>query len=165
MEQVDLVDVSHDQGRANRLEGTVIDLRFDDASTDAVDLGERIELGFGDEAEQLRLRLENSVIDLRDDHAPTVRFADGDRVLLFDEAAAEIDFAEGDAVDLTMPTTNMWTRPDTCLAVLVNRARFRQGGIAAVSKDRTDLTELAVLSSRGGDVDARRLARLARGCR
>ena len=61
-------------------------------------------------------------------------------------------------IELSLPTVGMWARPDRCLPMLVNRARFRLGGVAAVSTERIDLTELAVLASRRGDVDARRLA-------
>jgi len=68
-------------------------------------------------------------------------------------------------IELSLPTVGMWARPDRCLPVLVNRARFRLGGVAAVSTERIDLTELAALASRRGDVDARRLAHLARNCR
>ena len=168
MEQVDLVDVSHDQRTFNHLEDAVIDLRFD---VPVVRLGDGIDLGFDAAPDLAHLQLDETVIDLRHDGAPVVHLGSGDPLRMFGEPEPEAPRPEptrpeAAPIDLTMPTNkNMWARPDTCLAVLVNRARFRQGGVAAVSKERTDLTELAVLSSRGGAVDARRLARLARGCR
>jgi hypothetical protein len=84
-----------------------------------------------------------------------------------DATAPVLRFGDADAdtttsAALSLPTVGMWTRPDRCLPLIVNRARFRLGGVAAVSQDRIDLTELAALASRRGDVDARRLARLAR---
>jgi hypothetical protein len=119
-----------------------------------------IELGPAPDPEPPRLRDDGVVIDLRDDHEPVVVI--GDRPIdLFDGSTAGQP-RDHLAAALSLPTVGMWTRPDRCLPVLVNRARFRQGGVTAVSAERIDLTELAVLASRRGDVHAHRLARLAR---
>ena len=120
-----------------------IDLRFD---VPVIDLREQhLDLDFSIAPEPPGLRNHDVVIDLRDDGSPMVVVGDAEPVLHFDGTSAVVE--EGDEVpaELSLPTVGMWARPDRCLPMLVNRARFRQGGVAAVSKERTDLTELAVL--------------------
>ena len=131
-----------------------------------VDLREqRIDLDFRVAPQPAGQRDPQAVIDLRDPSGPTIEVGDATPVLRFDAGPPAAGDDEAVPTELALPTVGMWARPDRCLPMLVNRARWRQGGVAAVSKERTDLTELAVLVSRRGDVDARRLARLARTCR
>jgi hypothetical protein len=111
------------------------------------------------------LRNPDVVIDLRDDPSPMVVADDAAPVLRFGSGPSAGAGTDDVPAELALPTVGMWARPDRCLPMLVNRIRFRLGGVAAVSRERTDLTELAALASRRGDVDARRLVRLARSCR
>jgi|tagenome__1003787_1003787.scaffolds.fasta_scaffold20958545_2 hypothetical protein len=133
-----------------------IDLRFD---TPVLDLrAQPIDLDFAVTPAPVVRPDQDVVIDLRDDASPKVVIDGAEPVLRFGGS-------EGVPAELALPTVGMWARPDRCLPILVNRIRFRLGGVAAVSRERTDLTELAALASRRGDVDARRLVRLARSCR
>lgn len=163
MEQVQQVEaLFRAEPSAPRVDDS-IDLRFD---VPVIDLREqRLDLAFTIAPEPPGLRSHDVVIDLRDDTSPVVVVGDSEPVLTFGGGLAPVDEDGEVPAELALPTVGMWVRPDRCLPMLVNRARFRQGGVAAVSRERTDLTELAVLVSRRGDVDARRLARLARTCR
>ncbi len=162
MEQVQLVEALFQAEPSGPRVDDSIDLRFD---VPVIDLREqRFDLEFSIDPEPPGLRSHDVVIDLRDDASPMVVVGDADPVVHFDRTSA-LDDGDEVPAELSLPTVGMWARPDRCLPMLVNRARFRQGGVAAVSKERADLTELAVLVSRRGDVDARRLARLARTCR
>jgi hypothetical protein len=163
MEQVERLERFPQPEAGPRPEPEIIDLRFD---VPVIDLrSEPIDLDFGTDAEPRDLRNDDVVIDLRDDNGPVVVVGDDTPMSLFGNEARR-HLAEDDPPDaLSLSTVGMWSRPDRCLPMLVNLARYRQGGVAAVSAERTDLTELAALASRRGDVDARRLVRLARSCR
>ncbi|MGZ4692346.1 MAG: hypothetical protein ACXWA3_01850, partial [Acidimicrobiales bacterium] len=161
MEQVQQVEGLFEADESTSRAEDIIDLRFD---VPVIDLREQrfdLDLDFAVTPEPPGLRSHDVVIDLRDDDAPVVVVGDAEPVLRFGDRAAEADVTGAAPVELSLPTVGMWSRPDRCLPLLVNRARFRQGGVAAVSTERIDLTELAALASRRGDVDARRLARLA----
>jgi hypothetical protein len=158
------------------LEDQVVDLRFPEP---AVDLTTRpIDLGFASDPPSQTLTppdlsTEDVVVDLRDAADPVIVFPDAPVVRWRAQPGADAAPAERvGSIKLPAPApvvhgarADDWSRPDIALQSVVNRARFRQGGVAAVSGDRTDLTELAVLASRGGRIDARLLARLARDCR
>ena len=140
-----------------------IDLRFD---TPVLDLRpQSIDLDFAVTPGPAVLRDQDAVIDLRDDPSPKVVVDGAPPVLRFGAGPTVGAGGQDVPAELALPTVGMWARPDRCLPMLVNRIRFRLGGVAAVSRERTDLTELAALASRRGDVDARRLVRLARSCR
>jgi hypothetical protein len=156
MEEAQQVAVTPRADGGGRDGAELIDLRFDVPTPDARHM--RLDLRFDVVDDPPVLRDSEIVIDLRD-HEPTVITPDLE--LPFAPEAVRADPAGG-ATALSLPAVGMWSRPDRCLPILVNLARFRQGGVSAVSTERTDLTELVVLASRRGEVDARRLARLAR---